>query len=503
MTDTEKTKTGATNGTESEVKTEPQEEIVKKNEPSESIPDNKSKTNGQSTAEPKKDSIEKVESKEEKKGIEESEKKDAQTETTEGKQQESQLQVKFSIEIPKKDIDKGFEEALEKYAGEIKLPGFRKGKVPVEVIKSRYKDAIKDEVINQVVEEAVFNKIEKEKMRIISRPEVININYEEGKDLTADVQVELFPTIELTDLETLEVEVPTNELKEEEFDEKKHIDYFLESHQRRVPVDREIKDGDYITLKHQFKVLPGKRMSPRKEAYFMVNKEEKFEILDLYQEVLGKGSGAELTFTRSYPEDYQKRPWAGKEVEHYVTIENVFEMVKPELTPEFLKSIGFEKEEDFKNKLKEEFDRVQTQRIEDKQMKYIIDALCESITFPLPQGMVEQETKQRLAQGQARYLVDMKDEKQVKEYENSIKSEAEKSIRFSFIVEAVKEKFKLEVSNDDLENHYKSLAEKNNLPIREIRKYYMNKENSQSLKDSLLREKAIDLIKGKCQIKKV
>jgi trigger factor len=416
---------------------------------------------------------------------------------------EKDLLVKFSITVPHPKVEEEFNEALIKYAHEIKLPGFRQGKIPIEVIKSRYKEVIQDEVVGKVVEKVVFEKIETDKIKIISQPQVKNIDYKEGKDITADIEVEVFPTVELPYLETIEVKIPAAELKIEDYDEKKQIDLVLEAHKRQAPVRRAIKEGDYVMLKTQAKILQTKRMTPRKSTHYLVNEKEPSEILDLAKELIGKNIDENLTFRRSYPEDYHKKPWAGKEIEHYITIESVFEWVKPELNKDFLKSIGIDDEESFKKKLKEEYDRMKSQQVEDKKLKHIIDTLCETIVFPLPRGMVEHEAARIAEQRQQRYPIDFKDEKQIKEYMDSLKPEAEKSVRFTFIVEAIKEKFNLEVTSDDLEKQYKSIAEQNNLPVKEVRKFYMNKENAENLKDSLLREKVIDLIKGKVTIKEV
>lgn len=416
---------------------------------------------------------------------------------------EKDLLVKFTISVPHTKVEEEFNEALLKYATEIKMPGFRQGKVPIELIKNRYKEVIQDEVVGKVVEKAVFEKIETDKMKIISRPEVKNIDYKEGKDITADIEVEVFPTVEIPYLETIEVKIPAAELKVEDYDEKKQIDLVLEANKRQVPVKRAIKEGDYVMLKTQAKLLQTKRMTPRKSTHYLVNEKEPFEILDLAKEIIGKTNDDNLTFRRSYPVDYHKKPWAGKEIEHYITIESVSEWVKPELNKDFFKSIGFDDEESFKKKLKEEYDRMNSQQVEDKKLKHIVDTLCETIVFPLPQGLVEHEAARMAEQRQQRYPVDFKDENQVKEYINSLKPEAEKSARFSFIIETIKEKFNLEVSGDDLEKQYKIIAEKNNLPLKEVRKFYMNKENAQNLKDTLLREKVTDLIKGKVTIKEV
>jgi trigger factor len=416
---------------------------------------------------------------------------------------EKDLLVKFTITVPHPKVEEEFNEALLKYAHEIKLPGFRQGKVPLEVIRSRYKEVIQDEVVGKVVEKAVFEKIETDKMKIISQPEVKNIDYKEGKDITADIEVEVFPPVELPYLETIEVKIPAAELNIEDYDEEKQIDLVLEAHKRQAPVRRAIKEGDYVMLKTQAKILQTKRMTPRKSTYYLVNEKEPFEILDLAKEIIGKTIDEKLTFRRSYPGDYHKKPWAGKEIEHYITVESVFEWVKPELNKDFFKSIGVDDEESFKKKLKEEYDRMNSQQVEDKKLKHIIDTLCETIVFPLPRGMVEHEAARMAEQRQQRNPIDFKDEKQIKEYMEKLKPEAGKSVRFTFIVEAIKEKFNLDVSGDDLENQYKSIAEQNNLPVKEVRKFYMNKENAQNLKDSLLREKVTDLIKGKVTIKEV
>jgi trigger factor len=104
---------------------------------------------------------------------------------------------------------------------------------------------------------------------------------------------------------------------------------------------------------------------------------------------------------------------------------------------------------------------------------------------------------------QQRHPIDFKDKDQVKAYMDSLKADAEKSVRFSFIVDAIKEKFNLDVTADELEAQYKIMAENSHVPVKEVRKYYMNKENARDLKENLLQEKVLKLVKEKVQIKEV
>ncbi len=412
------------------------------------------------------------------------------------------LFVEFFIEIKKEEIEKSFNEALARYAAEMKIPGFRKGKVPIEVVKSRYKDSIIDEVKAKIVEEALYDRIKKDKMKVISPPNVKNIDYKEGKDLKATVKVEVFPEVKLPDLETLEVEIPAKELEIEPFDEQEAVDRVLQANQRQVPVSkREIKDNDVVMLKYQSKILETKRMSPKKSSHYRVIKEEPFEILDLYEEMIGKKVKDELVVKRKYPEDYKKKTWAGKEVEHYIEIENVFEMVKPDLDEAFIKSIGFKDEAEFKKKLKEDYEAYAHKSKEDKKMGSIIDKLNEVVDFPLPKSLVDQEMARMVQQDPYRFNLDFKDEKDPQKMMDILKTNAEKSVRFSFIVEAVKSEFKLEVSSSDLEKEYKRAAEMNKIDILEVRKFYMKKENKQNLEEALSRNKVMDLLKEKIKIK--
>ena len=411
------------------------------------------------------------------------------------------LFVEFTIEIKNEEIEKSFNEALASYAADIKIPGFRKGKVPIEVVKSRYKDAITDEVKAKLVEEAVFERIKKDKIKILSQPNIKNIDYKEGKDLKAAVVVEAFPEVKLPDLGTLEVEIPARELDIESFDESKAIDRVLMANQRQAPVSkREIKDNDTVMLNYQSKTLDTKRMSRKKSAYYRVVKEEPFEILDLYNEMIGRKVKDKLMVKRIYPGDYKKKTWAGKEVEHYIEIENVFEMVKPNLDEAFLKSQGFTDEGAFKKKLKEDYEAYAQKSKEDKKMSFIIDKLNEVVDFPLPQSLVDQEMAQIVQQNPYSFNLNVKDEKEQQKVMDSLKTSAEKSVRFSFIVEAVKNEFKLEVSSSDLEKEYKRAAETNRVDVQEVRRFYMQKENKQNLEEALTRGKVIDLLKEKIKI---
>lgn len=419
-------------------------------------------------------------------------------------QQENQLIVEFTIEVKKEEIEKKFNETLDKYAADIKLPGFRAGKAPIELVKSRLKDAINEEVVNQVLNEAFLEKINKEKLRVISKPVIKKLDHEDGKDLSAQMAVEVLPEIELPDLETLEVEIPLKDLEHEPFDEQKAINRLLEAHMRQVPVtDRGIKENDMVVLKYQSKILATKRMDRIKTDYYLAMKKDTFEILDLYDEMVGKNTHDRLTIKRTYPENYHKKIWAGKEVEHYIEIDKIFEMVKPDLDEKFLKARGVNTEAELKQRLKEEHEAHSKMHREEEKTGFIIDKLSETIHFPLPQVLVEEEMTRMIQQNPYQFTFNHQDENERKKVAESLKANAEKSVRFSLIVDAVKEKYKLKVTSEDLENQYKAIAARNHLDFKEVRSFYMKPENKGYLEESIISSKVVDLLKEKIKVKEV
>lgn len=412
------------------------------------------------------------------------------------------LKKKIKIKVARDKVDAQIDETSAKYAAEMKMPGFRKGTVPAEMIKSRYSAAITEEAINQVLEKAIFDRIKKDKLKVASQPSVDKLSFEDGEDLKADVSFELFPEVELPELKDIAVEIEKKELEQEKYDEEKHVDAVLESNKRKLPVkDREIKEEDVVELSFQSKNLSNKRMTPRKSATFTMKEDSEFELLGIYKELLGKNTGDKVTYEQDYPADFKKVVWAEQKIEHYVDVVRVFEMVKPPMDEAFLSTIGFKDEEAFKKHLKEEFEKYAANAVEEKKTRKIVEKLTEEIKFDVPEGLIEQEIMN--VNPQMKQFFDKMDEKGREEYFKLARPEAEKSVRFSLIIDAVQKAQNFEVTNDEIEAELKVISEKNNYPIAEVRKYYSNSQYKEQLKESMARNKAMDYIKETVTVKEV
>jgi len=412
----------------------------------------------------------------------------------------NELLVHFDITVPRQEIERQIEEVAQHYSADMKLPGFRKGNVPVDIVKKRYQKAITDEALNKIVEHHIYEKIKQDKLKIASRPMIEKLEYQDGTDLKANVVIEVFPEVVSPDLSKVEVKLAKKDMNLEPFDEEKQIQSVLERNKRRKPVkDRAVKDDDILILEIQSKFMDTKRMSKKKELTYTVSRDSDSDIIDLFPEVISKNLNDQVVFTRAYPADYSRKVWAGKTIEHHIQIKNIFELIQPEFNAEFLKTIGFEDEKTFKEKLRQEYDQYQQSQKEEKINSLIVDQLTEMVDFPIPRTIVEQELV-RIQSQHAPLLAGM-DEKKQKEYLDSLIQDIEKNIKYSLIFDAIQKESKIEVNNDDLEKEYKVISERNNFPLAEVRKYYQKSEEKEKLKDSLLRIKLMNHIREKAKIR--
>ena len=415
---------------------------------------------------------------------------------------ENVLIRRFTISMSKEELDREIDALAVQYSQKVKMPGFRQGKVPVDVVKKVYKQALKEEIIQQAVSKLAFARIEKDKIAVASEPYVEKMNHEEGEDFQADIAVETLPDILLPDLATLQVNIPAADLKGEAFDETKQIDQILEANKKSQPVkDRAIAENDLVLLLVQSTDTSGKRKWPRQETYFMMNKEKEAEIFGLHDELLGKKSEEKFTIQRSYAADAPKKAWAGKNIEHQVEIKAIFELKKPELDENFLKSLGMKNAEDFKRKLKEEYEHRQEHQKDEKIMDGIYEKLLEACQFPVPRSLQEQEVARRLSQN--RQPLHFKDEGEKAKFKEMVFAQAEKAVRLSLILEQVHQQNQLEVTGQDMEKEYAHLAQHHSLPEKEIRKYYSEEKKAAELKDHLLNVKINAFIREKIKINEV
>jgi trigger factor len=276
----------------------------------------------------------------------------------------------------------------------------------------------------------------------------------------------------------------------------------LEANKRSLPVQgRPVAADDLVLLMVQSSEAASKRKWPRQETYFMMKAENPSEIAGLYDALLGKPVGESFSLQAAYPADARKKAWAGKKIEHQVEIKAVYELKKPDLDEEFLKSLGVKTAEEFKLKLKEEYRHHQEHHRDETVMDGIFEKLLAASHFPVPRSLQEQEVARRLSQN--RQPLNFKDDDEKAKFKELIFAQAEKAVRLSLILERVREKYQVVVNDADLDKEYAHLAQHHGVAEKEIRKYYSEEKKAAELKDHLLQSRINEFLKEKIKVKEV
>jgi trigger factor len=409
---------------------------------------------------------------------------------------------RFAIEMAGAELAGEIDRLAEETSRTMKMPGFRQGKVPVDVVKKVHQQALREEVMQKAVGRLAFARIERDRLAIAGEPWVEKLDDLGADGFRADVAVEVLPDFELPELEALRVELPAAALKAEAFDEAVQLERVLEAHKRTQPVSgRAAAAGDLAQLLVQSRDLASKRKWPRQETYFLLQADNPSEIPGLYEALLGKSAGESLALTVRHPADAAKKAWAGKEIEHQVEVKAVFELKKPELNEEFLKSLGMKSAEELAGRLRHDYEHQQEHRREEAVLEGIYGKLLESVQFPVPRSLQEQEVARRLSQ--ARQVPAFPNDEEKARFKEMLFAQAEKAVRLSLILEKVRERFNLAVETADLDKEYAHLAQHHQVSEREIRQYYADEKRAAQLKDGLLQARINGFLREKIKVSEV
>ncbi|MAS86766.1 MAG: trigger factor [Micavibrio sp.] len=304
---------------------------------------------------------------------------------------EEGLMRSYEVTIPANDLDGALETKLKAEATDISLPGFRKGKVPMQVLKQRYSRMVMGEVIENAVN-GTNQKIFKDKgIKPALQPKIeIAKDYNFGKDLSYTMEVEVLPEIKLMDVSKIKLTRLKAEPAEKEINEA--MNRIAKQRKATAPIktDRATKKGDVLIIDFDGESGGVKHSGMSAEGFSLELGSGSF-IPGFEDQLIGKKAGDEVNVEVTFPEKYGMKDLAGKDATFKTKIHEIRETVTPEINDEFAKTLGLDSLDALKEALKEqaqkEYDAVSRQKVK----KDLLDILDENHKFKAPQGMVDME----------------------------------------------------------------------------------------------------------------
>jgi trigger factor len=307
---------------------------------------------------------------------------------------EATCRRELELEIPAEDVSKATERVAKEIARVARVPGFRPGKAPVSLIKRRFADNIKGEVLQSLVPEKVEKAVAEQKLNPVSQPQVDKLDFNEGQPLKFRAVFEVLPEFELGTYKGLDIEMPAMEVTDE--DVNKALEETRERAAAFAPVEgRAVENDDFVQLKLAGTPDGGGDPVQADNVMCHVGAEETMQPFN--ENLLGANVGDHKTFDVDYPADYPDAKLAGKKFHYDADVTGIKIKKLPELNDDFAKDVSDATTlDDLKKKIRESLEHEREHRRKDLQREKIIFELVKRHDFPVPESLVEHQKDVRL-----------------------------------------------------------------------------------------------------------
>ncbi len=300
----------------------------------------------------------------------------------------------LELEIPAEEVSKASEKVAKEFAKMARVPGFRPGKAPISLIKRRFAEDIKSEVLQNLVPETVEKAVAEQKLTPVSQPQVDKLEFKEGEPVKFRASFDVLPEFTLANYKSLEIEMPEMNLTDED------VNKALAEMQQRAaaftPVeDRVVENDDFVQVKLHGTPEGGGDPLDAESVLCHVGAEETMEPFN--ENLRGANVGDHKDFDVNYPADYPDPKLAGKLFHYSVDVLGIKTKKLPELNDEFAKDVSDATSlDELKTKIKESLEHERDHRQKDLQREKVIGELVKLHDFPVPETLVEHQMDVRL-----------------------------------------------------------------------------------------------------------
>jgi trigger factor len=403
------------------------------------------------------------------------------------------------IEVPADEITRNYQAVTKRYKKLARIPGFRAGKVPESLIRGRFAEQIRQDVMEAVLPEHFRTAIAERQLKPISQPQVTKIDLEEGKPLRFKAAFEVFPDFSIDGYQDVKVEKPSAELTDAEADAE--LARIRDSRSTMEPVteERPLADGDYAQISFTGDVQPAEGedapQQPISGQDVMVAVGGP-NTLDSFNAALrGASVGQQLKFEVSYPPDFSEPQLAGKRVAYDLEVKAIKKKIEPELNDDFAKELGnYESLDDFKQQLRDHLARDKQRRVQTETINRLLDALVARYEFPVPESLVQQQIDVRLDRGlralaaQGMRTEDMRN-LDFDRLRAGQRPSATAEVKGSMLLDRIADAENISVAEEEVENELQGISLQMREPLETVRTRLTEDGSLARIRERLRREK--------------
>ena len=376
----------------------------------------------------------------------------------------------LEITVPVAEIDKETETAVASIAAKVRLPGFRPGKAPANIVRSKFSGDIRQEVLEKLVPRFLQQAVEKERLEVVSQPEISDVHYHPGEPLRFKAEFEVAPQFELGEYRGLTTYYEQPEVGDEDINQR--IDQIREQKAEYVNEEpRPLADGDYAAVSLQS--IAGVA-EPVSQDDLVLKIGDEATMKEFSEALRGASPDEVREFEVTYPEDYDRASLAGRTVKFRATVKNVRRKELPELNDEFAKDLGdYQTLEELKEAVRKSILADREHRAQESAKNQLLDRLVETHDFPVPLAYVDRQIKLNV-ENQLRQLVGQGmdprglklDWEKVREAQ---KDRATRDVKASLLVDRIADREAIAPTQDEVDREVNRMARQQKKPVPVVR----------------------------------
>jgi trigger factor len=429
------------------------------------------------------------------------------TETTDAaKTETNQKDIKreISVEIPAAEVSRETESQIQRYQKSARLPGFRAGHVPPSIIRQRFGDGLKNDVIEALVPRYFRREAEKQGLVPVSQPRITDLHYQGGEPLRFKASFEVLPEVQVEGYKDLRADKPEMVVSDEEVEQT--LGSVREQHATYTSVEgRALADGDFAQASMDGKPKDGKdveaaNVNPVHMDEVLIEIGGKNTMPEFSQHLAGASAGEERTFDVIYPEDIPDKRLAGKTFVYTVRVNGIKQKSIPELNDDFAKELGeFTTLDQVRKQIRENREAEKRHSAEHAAKDKLVGELVKRNDFEVPESLVDRQIDLRLERGlralaaQGMKMEDLK-KMDLPRLRSGQRDQAIQDVKSSLLLERIADLEKIEVSDEEVNREIESLAKQSKQTSEAVRARLTEDGGLDRIRMRIRSEKTLDFL---------
>lgn len=401
----------------------------------------------------------------------------------------------LEIEIPVEEVETAQDRVTQSLKQRVRLPGFRPGKAPVSLIKSRFESEIRSEVIESLVPAAFRKQVDKEELKVVGTPDISDLHFEAGEPIRFKAEFEVAPDVEVGEYRGLSVKYAEPTVSEEEVDQR--LETMRESKADYVNVDpRPIETGDHI-LAHLRSVSGLEEPVDQDNLQIEVGGHDTLQAFT--DHLIGAQPDETKEFDITYPEDYGSEKLAGKTVQFQLTPKVIRRKELPVLDDEFARDLGdYQTLTELRDAVHKTIFREKQAAAQHTAKEELIDRLVESHDFPIPEAYVdyqiENQTRARLREITGQDVDLAKLNLNWKDIKEKQRDKAVRSVKAALLLDRIADRESIHATNDEVDHELQHIARHEREPVPAVRNRLQKDGSLGRIADNIRSQKTLDFL---------